>query len=103
MSEIGTLSYRLYRTPYLVIPRLALEAMPQDWQEQFEALLVEADKAGLQTPDYHVLRDDPEFTLAERNDPEDEGSDLRFFTIMRPDPWADYRRGDAQKLSEVSR
>ena len=37
---------RLYRTPYLVIPRMALEAMPEDWQKRMVALLDEAEAAG---------------------------------------------------------
>jgi len=60
---------------YLVIPRLALEAMPLDWQKRFVALMDEAEAAGLETPsDYAVHR-------------RDHG---RFIT----DPWRDYRRGD---------
>lgn len=46
----------LPRTPYLVIPKMALQAMPMEWRERFAALLQEAEDVGLQTPSYYVLR-----------------------------------------------
>lgn len=84
---------RLYRTPYLVIPKLALEAMPLDWQRRFEALLREADDAGLDTPEYHVFRDHGAYTHVEREDPEDEHSAIDALAVVRKDEWANYRRG----------
>lgn len=89
---------RLNRTPYLVLPRLALEAMPLDWQERLEALLVEADDAGMETPDYHVLRADAGYTSTQPNDSEDPTSWPREFYIQRHDEWANYRHGDAWQL-----
>ncbi|RVH56231.1 hypothetical protein CN213_15910 [Sinorhizobium meliloti] len=89
---------RLYRTPYLVIPRLALEAMPLDWQRRFEALLREADDAGLDTPEYHVFVDHPARTLVERADPDDPHSEIESVTRILPDPWANYRRGRIEEV-----
>ena len=51
---------RLARTPYLVMPKMAIQAMPREWRERLEALLLEAEEAGLETPEYHVFRDDGE-------------------------------------------
>lgn len=42
--------YRLARTPYLVLPKLALQVMPMEWRKRFEAMLVEMEDAGLETP-----------------------------------------------------
>lgn len=89
-----SLADRLSRTPYLVLPRLALEAMPAEWQSKLEALLVEADDAGLETPEYHVLRADRGYTSIELSDPEDSTSWAREFYIQRHDEWANYRHGN---------
>lgn len=85
--------YRLARTPYLVIPKLALQAMPLDWRRRFEALLVEADDAGLETPDYHVFRAEAAYTSVERSDSEDPYSRIESVYRIGSDPWADYRHG----------
>lgn len=89
---------RLARTPYLVVPKLALQAMPLAWRERLEGLLAEADAAGMETPNYHVFRNDPAFTHAERADSEDDYSQVLDLFLVRPDPWADYRRGDIRAL-----
>lgn len=101
-----TFGSRLYRTPYLVLPRLALEAMPEEWQEKFEALLQEADDAGIETPTYFVFRD-----LSDGNPDQIRGCkqvnrgrwDKRPFYRLtggyRDDPWANYRHG---KILDVS-
>lgn len=104
MSDVVTMpadvfGMRLYRTPYFVVPRLALEAMPLDWQLRFEALLQEADAVGLQTPEYHVVRHGSEFAIVERSDSEDPYSSLSVLYLQSKDPWADYRRGNAYDLS----
>lgn len=88
------LAGRLYRTPYLVLPRLALEAMPLAWQEAFEALLAECDRAGMETPDYHVLRADAGYTSVTLDDPDDLTSWPRDFYILQHDEWANYRHGN---------
>ena len=92
----------LARTPYLVIPKLALQAMPIEWRNRFAALLDEAEATGLETPAYHVFRDDADFTLVERSDSEDEYSHIESVTALQSDPWADYRHkncGDVKALS----
>ncbi|MBZ9888099.1 hypothetical protein LB559_09120 [Mesorhizobium sp. BR1-1-3] len=90
---------RLYRTPYLVLPRLAIEAMPVEWQRRLEALLVEADDTGLVTPEYYVLNADPGCTSTQPNDSEDPTSWPREFYIQSQDPWANYRHGDVKALN----
>ncbi len=71
--------FGLTYSAYFVMPRLALTAMPLEWQERFVALMEEANDMGLETPEYYVNRRD------ERG---------RFVK----DPWANYRRGNAAKL-----
>lgn len=66
--------FSLTRSNYLVIPRLALQSMPVDWQARLVGLLEEATRMGLETPsDYKLER--PGY-----------GENM--------DPWADYRHGD---------
>lgn len=84
---------RLARTPYLVLPRLAMEKMPIEWQERFEAMLAEMEGTGMKTPTYIVLRDDGpdgEYTKAHCVNPE-----TGFIRIRRApdDPWANYKYG----------
>lgn len=82
---------RLARTPYLVIPRLALSAMPEWWQARLEELLRIADEAGLETPSYHVFRGgDDKYTRAKMVNPE-----TQFVKIVkgREDPWSNYKYG----------
>jgi len=95
------LGLRLARTPYFVIPKLALKAMPEEWQERFEQLMKEADETGLSTPEYNVFRsiEGGEKTpfLGCRN----VGSwGKPFYKLVGrgEDPWADYKYGDVKKL-----
>lgn len=106
MSSGDVFGLRLYRTPYLVIPRLALEAMPMEWQEKFEALLKEADEAGIKTPEYLVFRDlsdgnpDAIRGVKQVNRGQwDQRPFYRFTGGWGDDPWANYRHGDAVALS----
>lgn len=99
----------LARTPYLVLPKLAIQAMPLDWRARLAALLDEAWEAGLSTPSYIVLRDEPPFTLVKHeyeDNPEDNGGDVgevhAYFPYLS-DPWANYRHGDAFKLSKSAK
>lgn len=68
--------FGLTYSAYFVMPRLALQAMPLDWQRRFVALMEECDDLDLVTPVYSVLRRD------------DRG---RYCN----DPWRDYKRGRA--------
>lgn len=90
---------RLARTPYLVLPKLALQAMPMEWRMRFEAMLVEMDGAGLETPNYLVLRDERPYAWAVHEDEDDEFSRLDRVEVYLTDPWANYRHGDAFALS----
>ncbi len=82
----------------MVLPRLAIESMPEDWQHRLESLLKEADAAGVDTPVYTVLRDEPEYSRVVYEDPEDEFGALDSVTVFRRDPWSDYRRGDIKAV-----
>lgn len=105
MSDV--FGIRLYRTPYLVLPRLMLEAMPLEWQQKFEWLLQEAEDAGLKTPSYFVFRD---LTHGNQNlikgcrqtnyGQWDEEAEYEFVEGYFDDEWANYRRGDAWELSK---
>ena len=43
------------RSSYFVVPRVALQALPLHWQNQFVALMEEPVSAGLVTPHYRVM------------------------------------------------
>lgn len=89
---------RLARTPYLVIPKLAIQAMPMEWRQRLEALLAEADDVGMETPTYHVFRQGREYVTTERADSEDDYSPIQELFVLRGDPWADYRHADIAEL-----
>lgn len=89
---------RLYRTQYLVLPKLAIQSMPTEWIAQLERLLLVAEQAGMETPTYVVLRDEPEFIGTVYEDPEDEDGTVDHYDVRRSDPWANYRRGHASDL-----
>lgn len=82
---------RLCRTPYLVVPKLAIQAMPMEWRNRLEALLQEAEDAGIETPEYHVFRDDGEGGEYTRARIVNEQTGFVRLVGGRPDPWADYR------------
>ena len=89
----------LYRTAYFTLPRLAIEAMPSQWQQRFVDLMNEAyEQHGMETPAYHVLRADAEYTSVTLDDPDDETSWEREFYCLRHDPWANYRHGRIDEL-----
>jgi len=90
--------FGLSRQSYFVMPRIALEAMPVEWQERFIDLMDEAEAMGLETPGYHVLRHDPDYTTTQPNDSEDPTSWYREFYVQRQDEWANYRRGNIADL-----
>jgi hypothetical protein len=90
--------FGLSYSSYFVLPRLAMQEMPIDWQERFIALMAEAEALGLETPNYHVLRNSREHTLVAKYDPDDETSRDYEFTAVAEDEWANYRRGSAAAL-----
>lgn len=57
-SPFNRMDSVLYRTPYLVLPKTVILAMPLLWQKQLELLLKIATAYGFQTPDYFVTRAD---------------------------------------------
>lgn len=88
----------LPRTPYLVLPKLAIQAMPFEWRDRLAALLKEAEAVGIETPAYIVLRD-ADFSK-EHGAARVVNRDTGFIKIVgRPnDPWADYRHGSIRAL-----
>lgn len=60
---------------YLVLPRLALQSMPREWQQRLVDLLNEAEASGIETPGNYDVRL--------------RGADGKFV----PDWRADYRHG----------
>lgn len=91
--------FGLSRSNYFVAPRTALEAMPLEWQERFVALMEEAFNVyGLETPEYHVLRDSPAYTWKVLEDPDDEDSRIREYISISDDEWANYRHPDPSLL-----
>ncbi|WP_211295108.1 hypothetical protein, partial [Novosphingobium guangzhouense] len=89
---------RLYRSPYLVIPRLALQAMPDEWQDRLEALLKEADAAGLDCPQYQVFRDDGPGSEYTRARVVNEATGFVRLVRGSDDPWANYKYGDVREI-----
>lgn len=83
-----------------MLPKLAIQSMPQEWIAQLERLLLVAEQAGMETPSYVVLRDEPEFIGTFHEDPEDEESPVDHYDVRRSDPWANYRRGSAIDLCD---
>ena len=77
--------FELSYAAYLVIPRLGLDAMPEEWQQRFVDLLEEAyEKHGLITPsDYEVRR--------------------RQHGRFVKDPWANYRHGRIEDMPEMQK
>lgn len=90
--------FGLSYSAYFVMPRMAIEAMPHEWQRRFIALMDEAEAADLNTPDYYVLRQEPYYTTVKKYDEDDETSRDFEFTAWFEDPWANYRRGNIEDL-----
>lgn len=61
-----SLWFGLSYAPFAVLPRVLMQAMPDDWQERIAKLLEEADEAFPNTPlvDYYVTakREDGKYT-----------------------------------------
>lgn len=74
--------FGLSHCAYFVVPRLALQSMPLEWQRKFVALIEEAEMTGIETPEYTILRRDEQGRYID-------------------DPWANYRHGNAGTLCEA--
>ncbi len=98
LMEPCPFDYRLARTPYLVLPKLALQVMPMEWRKRFEAMLVEMEDAGLETPNYHVFRDDGPGEPYTRARVVNESTGFVRLVRGEPDPWADYRHDQVRKV-----
>lgn len=90
---------KLSYTPYLVVPRLALQAMPREWRLRFAALMDEMEATGMETPEYNVFR--AEDIKATRN----YRTGAIWYSIKRTpdDPWANYKRGKVEELCPTFR
>lgn len=104
--EESPFATRLYRTAYFVMPRLALEAMPMEWQKRFEAMIVEMEEAGIkETPEYFCFVQDNgtqkgalRNMAIERGEYDPEKAYYVFVDRKFDDPWANYRRGRIEDL-----
>ena len=92
--------FGLTYSSYFVMPRMALQAMPLEWQRKFVSLMEEANATGIETPSYHVLRDDDEYTGVDRYDEDDEYSTISGLTVRKEDEWANYRHPDYSLLPD---
>ena len=92
---------RLARTPYFVMPKMAIQAMPMHWRKRLEALLKEADDAGLVTPSYQVFRDDGPGQPYTRVRTVNPATGFVRLTGGAPDPWADYRHARLEDVQAI--
>lgn len=90
--------YRLARTPYLVLPKLAIQSMPLPWRRRFEAMLQEMDDTGMSTPAYIVLRNDGERERYTRARIVNEETGFVRICGGEDDPWANYRHGHVEDI-----
>lgn len=96
--------FGLDRQSYLVIPRLALQELPLEWQNKLIALLDEAADLGMVTPSYTVLRDDRAYVWKQRSyndDNEEPEHEVTAYHPIKKDEWANYRRGKAADLCDT--
>jgi hypothetical protein len=91
---------RLARTPYLVLPKLAIQVMPMEWRERFDAMLDEMEALGIETPSYHVFRDDDGSEFARARVVNEETGFVRLIK-GESDPWADYRHMKHEKVAAL--
>jgi hypothetical protein len=89
---------RLARTPYLVLPKLALQAMPFEWRDRLDAMLAEMEEAGIETPSYLVFRDDGPGEPYTRARVVNEATGFVRIVGGLDDPWANYRYGNVADL-----
>lgn len=92
---------RLARTPYLVLPKLAIQVMPYEWRVRFDAMLEEMEAAGIETPAYHVFRDDGPGERYTRATVVNENTGFVRIVGGEPDPWADYRHRQREKVADL--
>jgi hypothetical protein len=92
---------RLARTPYLVLPKLAIQVMSIEWREALEALLVEMEDCGLETPVYEVVPKGGEIRQRMCCDKDDWRCGEVVPVPSIDDPWADYRHNQIAKVEAL--
>lgn len=92
---------RLARTPYLVLPKLAIQVMPHEWRVRFDDMLAEMEACGIETPEYHVFRDDGHGAPYTRATVVNETTGFVRIVKGLDDPWADYRHDQQRKVQEL--
>jgi hypothetical protein len=92
---------RLARTPYLVLPKLAIQVMPMEWRIRFDAMLAEMEDLGIATPSYHVFRDDGPGERYTRATVVNETTGFVRIVRGEHDPWADYRHDQLRKVAAL--
>jgi hypothetical protein len=91
----------LARTPYLVLPKLAIQVMPWEWRVRFDAMLQEMEDVGLETPTYEVVRSGGEIRQKMCRDKDDWRCGERVPVASIDDPWADYRHNQEAKVKAL--
>jgi hypothetical protein len=92
---------RLARTPYLVLPKLAIQVMPMEWRDRFDAMLAEMEAVGIETPSYHVFRDDGQGERYTRATCVNEETGFVRLVKGEDDPWANYRHMKHERVAEL--
>lgn len=92
---------RLARTPYLVLPKLAIQVMPWEWRVRFDAMLQEMEDAGLETPTYEVVRAGGEIRQKMCRDKDSWQCGERVPVPSIRDEWADYRHNQIAKVAAL--
>lgn len=92
---------RLARVPYLVLPKMALQAMPMEWRHRFDAMLQEMEDCGLETPGYEVVREGGEIRQKKCRDRDDWRYGEVIPVVSIDDPWANYRHANAERVRSI--
>jgi hypothetical protein len=85
----------------LVLPKLAIQVMPMEWRARFDAMLAEMEALGIETPNYHVFRDDGQGEQYTRATVVNEATGFVRLVKGESDPWADYRHMKHEKVAEL--
>lgn len=96
--------FGLSYSSYFVLPRLAMQELPLEWQNKFIALMDEAESLGLETPDYTVLRNERSYTWEQKpydDDNETFDHEVTAYRPLKKDEWANYRHGKVSDLCDT--
>jgi hypothetical protein len=75
--------------------------MSMKWRERFDAMLEEMEVAGIETPEYHVFRDDGPGEPYTRATVVNENTGFVRIVKGEDDPWADYRHMQREKVAAL--